>query len=415
MNRYIHQTLLIALLLLATVAIGNWLVNPYLMFGAPVIKGINESITENYYKQLQFKPYQLHQIKPRSVIIGASQSGVAFNPDRLPQPAYNFAVGGSTSYMHWRLLQEAVAANPALDNVILETPFFAFNSSDPNNAPEQDTALENRLTVDKDGNSNLFYPAYAAQEMLSALISWDSTRASLRTISKQRDVQEKTRGSFIQLRNGQWLQQPPPETSTARLIENSWKKSIYNDWLPAPEHIYTLPDNHTSALAYYRQSLQRLYGKGINTTIVIAPLHASLLIALQELRLWPVFQQWKKALVIINEEEAQIAGKPAFPVLDYAVINERTSENIPLDKSTERLLWFNDSMHPSPAFGDSMLQEIQDGKLVYGRTLESTSIDAVLADDSSQLARYTALHPQQQTAIRTLLMNDPTTNPRLSQ
>jgi hypothetical protein len=414
MNRYIRQTLLIALLLTGCVAVGNWLANPYLMFSAPIIKGINEWITENYYKQLQFKPYQLHQIKPRSIVIGASQAGVAFNPDLLPQPAYNLAVGGSTSYMHWRLLQETIASNPSLDTVILETPFFAFNSSDPANQPEQDKALENRLAIDKSGNNNPLQLAYAAQEILSSLISWDVTRASLRMIGKQRDVADKKRGSFIQLRNGQWIQQPPPDTSTARIIENSWKKSIYNDWLPAPKHIYTLPDNNSNALAYYRQGLQLLYSRHINTSIVIAPLHASLLIALRETNLWPTFQQWKKALVTINEEEAHKAGKPAFPVLDYAVINEYTSENLPLDKSTARLAWFNDSMHPSPAFGDLMLQEILGGALVYGRAMNSATIDAMLASDDSQLARYTALHPQQQIAIRTLLMNDPATNPLLS-
>jgi hypothetical protein len=415
MNRYIHQTLLIALLLTATVAAGNWLANPYLMFDSPVIDGINRFITENYYKQLLFKPYQLRAIRPRSVVIGASQSGVAFNPEQLPQPAYNLAVGGSTSYMHHRLLQEAVASNPALESVILETPFFAFNSSDPNNKPGLDKELEHRLSMHVDGQRNHWQPLTALQEKMSSLISWDVARASLRMISKQQDVADKKRGSFVQLRNGQWQQQPPPGTSTRVLVENSWKKSLFNDWLPAPEHRYTIPDANSPALTSYRDSLRLLHAHNIRTNIVIAPMHASLFIALQESGLWTDFQQWKRLLVSVNAEVAQQMGQAPFPVFDFAIVSPQTGETLPPEKSTQRMQWFNDSMHASPAFGDIILQELVTATPSSGRLLDMATIDGQLADDVHAVARYTALHPEQQAAIRTLLLNNPSNNPRLSQ
>ena len=127
------------LLCCSLIASINWLINPFLMFNAPILPNINEFATECYYKQMVFKPYQLRDIKPRSIIIGASHAGIAFNPDNLPQPAYNLAIGGASSYINFRLLQEAVSSNEQLDNVILETPFFGFNSDDPNNLPNHDS------------------------------------------------------------------------------------------------------------------------------------------------------------------------------------------------------------------------------------------------------------------------------------
>lgn len=407
MNHYIKTIAIITLGICCSVAAVNWLVNPYLMFSSPVIVGINEWVTENYFKQLLFKPYQLRSQQPHSIIIGASQSGVAFNPATLPQPAYNLAVGGSTSYLQHRLLQEALATTPELDTVILETAFFAFNNSDPNNQPGLDQAFENRLQTRSDGSRHSLQPFYAAEEILSSLISWDITRATLRMLAKQNDVALKKRGSFIQLRNGQWIQQSQPNSRTYLQLENSWKKTLFNDWLPAPDHVYTLPDINSGAMAYFRDSLQRLYARDIRTSIAILPMHSSLFIALQEAGLWSSYQQWKKALVTINEQEAQKAGKPAFSIFDFAELNEKTMENIPTRDSTTPMTWFNDSMHPSPAFGELLLADIQSGHTIHGKLLDGATIDKKLSEDEQKLSRYNNLNPELQATIRTLLANNP--------
>jgi hypothetical protein len=394
---YTRHSVAFSLLLLLLVAAGNGLINPYLVFDAPVIAGINTAITENYFKQLVFKPYQLSYIKPRSLIIGASQAGVGLDPDQLPQPAYNLAIGGSTSYLHYRLLQEALSVDPALQNLILETPFFAFNNSDPNNTPGMDQAFENRLHIDADFQINHQQPLHAWEEKIASLISWDVTRASWRTVNKQKQVAEKSRGSFIQKRNGQWIQQTPLTTPTSTLIENSWRKSIFNDWLPAPSHIYTSGSTTTGPMAYYRQSLRLLYARNTHTTIVIAPMHASLFIALQQTALWPLYQQWKAALVTINSEEAMRAGISPFPVLDFAYINDKTTEPLPGSNnknSTRRLQWFNDSMHPSPALGERVLQDILSGKTQTGRILQADNVQQLLAADETAVSVYTAANPE---------------------
>lgn len=407
MKSYIKITSLLTLLCCSLIASINWLINPFLMFNAPILPNINEFATECYYKQMVFKPYQLRDIKPRSIIIGASHAGIAFNPDNLPQPAYNLAIGGASSYINFRLLQEAIGSNEHLENVILETPFFGFNSDDPNNLPNLDSQFEGRLTYTKNLHINPAFIGYFISDKLSSILSWESLRASLRMLSKQHDVGNKNRSSFIEKHNGQWIQQPSKNTSTWMLFENSWQKFLYDEWFPAPQHTFTFsPDD--APIDYYRQSLKLLYARNINTNIVIAPLHGSLLIALHEAGLWPAFEIWKATLVRVNEEEAASAGKKPFPLWDYGAINTYTEQALPEQRNdATRLPWFNDSAHASPMLGDIILQEMNGTAAPVGTQLQKTNITQHLEQSSIKLESYQVLHPELQTAIQQLIQSAP--------
>lgn len=402
MKTYFRLTLFCTFALIASVAAFNWLVNPYLVFNTPVIKGINQFVTENYYKQLLFKPYQLRHTAPRSVIIGASRAGIAFNPEQLPAPAYNLAVGGASAYINHRLLQEALAGDRTPEHVVLETPFFAFNALDPNNTPGHDPEFERRLRTHDDNSPNheLFY--YMAHDILSSLTAWDTTRASLRTLAKQEKLAARKRNSFIQLRNGQWLQQAPANASSIQPFEASWKKFLHNEWFPAPAHRFALQDEHDhSPLEYYRQSLALLYAQRVHADIVIAPVHASLLLALREAGLWSDFETWEAALIRINEEEAARSGQVAFTIHDHAAINEYTAETVSRDKPATDMQWFYDASHSTPALGQLVLADVLSAE--PRAAMQSFRLAEFAATRRQQLDRYAAQHPQQLESIRQLV------------
>ncbi len=410
MTRYSRTTLLLALSLALLVAAANWLVNPYLMFHSPVITGVNQYVTECYYKQLLFKPYEANTGKLRSVIIGTSHAGIAFNPNYLAQPSYNMAVGGASSYINWRLLQETVVSNSSLDYVLLEIPFFSFNSDDPDNSPNHDSQFENRLRNTSNASSTNIMGQYIG-DRLASLLSWEVSRASLKMLSKQQEIASKERGSFIANRDGQWEQQAAPTRHTWALFENSWKKFLYNEWFPAPQYRFTL-DEHGQPLRYFRQSVALLYDRNIRTDIVIAPLHASLLIALHEAGLWPTFNNWKKVIVQINEEEAVKRGKTPFAIVDYANVNPYTIEALPASHdSSTRLQWFNDAAHASPVLGDAILQTLSNrqssSKHFNLSTLNSRNIDSKLQSDKTALDNYINQNAQYQLIMRRLIANSP--------
>jgi len=409
MKKYYQLTLSLTFILMLMIAGLNWLVNPYQVFNSPVIPGVNELTTENFYKQLLFKPHQLRQIHPRSVIIGTSPAGILFNPMELPQPAYNLAIGGATSYINYRLLQEALDVNPDLDTVIYELSFFSFNADNPDNIANNDPAFESRLALNPDGSGNRLGIFYRWQDKADSLITWDVTRASFRTINKQSRVLEKRKGSFIQNRNGQWTQQLPPGTSTYTLFEGSWKKYLYNDCFPAPMYRFTLSrDENNSPLAYFRQSLKLLYARDVKTHLIIAPQHASLLLLLHEAGLWQTLTTWKQLLVSINNDEAAKAGKTPYPLVDYNFINAYTTENFPESQHpNQRLQWFVDSSHASPAFGGIILQELQSGNIGIGMPLHNASIADYLKKSEQDIAAYSTNNPELRQKILTIMDEAP--------
>jgi len=408
-HKYFAYCLMLSLLLLGLVTSFNWLVNPYLLFNPPIIKNINEVATENFFKQLLVKPYLLHQIKPRNIIVGTSHTGIAFNPDVLPQPAFNLAVGGATSYVNYRLLQEALQANPDLESVILEVPLFAFNALDPNNLPGNNPDFERRLSVTVDNQRNIFRRAYMISDMLTSLISWESTRSSFRMLNKQQRVKSGKRGSFIQYRNGQWAQQQAPNMPTQRYFENSWKKFLHDEWFPAPHYSFVLTaDGQSPGLDYFQQSLGLLHQYNIQTTIVIAPMHASLLVALQECKLWNTYEEWKRQLLQINQVTALATGKKPFMLMDYTNLNTYTTEKLPADpQSTQRLQWFNDSAHASETFGALILAELQNGNIEIGQSLTTDMMEVYLMQQREAVEQYATQHPKQKNVIRELIKTSP--------
>jgi len=408
-KQYFGYSLLLAGLLLATVTGFNWLVNPYLLFQPPTVQGVNEFATENFFKQLLFKPHQLRKIHPRSVIIGTSHAGVAFNPETLPQPAFNLAVGGSTSYINYRLLQEALQTSPKLEQVILEVPLFAFNALDPNNQPGHNPDFEQRLSLREDNQRNSAWIAHTWKDHIASLISWESTRSSFRMINKQRAVKSGKRGSFIQHANGQWTQQQPPQQPTQRFFENSWKKFLHDEWFPAPHYAFLLHENGNSpGLDYYQKSLLLLYQRRIQTTIIIAPTHTSLLLALQERGLWTHFETWKKELIHINQQVALEAQQEPFLIIDYSRPNAYTQEALPADDtSTQRLQWFDDSAHASSSFGDLIMQEISTRQFTIGQPLSPPLLEEIFSDHRQLLEIYSREHKRERNKILQIIQDSP--------
>jgi len=416
MTHYTTKLFIITACLLTLIAGFNWLANPYLLFNSPDIEGFNKIKTEPFYKQLVFKPYQIKSQPYRTVIFGSSRAGIALDPEQLPdryQPAYNASIGGATSYINYRLLQQSLLQkNQAPEHVILETAFFSFNRFSQMNTPERDPLFENRIQGRYDGSSNPFFLPQKTFDYFVTLLSWDSVRASLRMLSKQQSVAEKQRGSFIQKNNGQWLQQAPPKQFTSTLYDGSLEKFLYKEWFPAPKKAFQLQGKNDKAnkpLLYYRQSLRTLYEHNIHTSVVILPVHSNLLVSLEQSGLQAKFEKWKRQLVNINQEEAKRAKQTPFSIWDFAFAHPQASEAVPLDQqSHQRLQWFNDSAHPSPLFGNQVMQQIVENKKSNaGYAITEENIEQKLMEQKHLLQRYKKQHPEQIENINRIINKAP--------
>jgi len=65
-------------------------------------------------------------------------------------------------------------------------------------------------------------------------------------------------------------------------------------------------------------------------------------------------------------------------------------------------------MHPSPALGDIVMDEIMNNTIKNGRQLNNTNLNA-LQNDGAALSSYIDAHTEQQTAIRQMIQDNKST------
>ncbi len=139
------------------------------------------------------------------------------------------------------------------------------------------------------------------------------------------------------------------------------------------------------------------YDKGISSRIIISPSHARIWEVIHAGGLWDTWENWKRALVTIVEQEADSAGKPAYEVWDFSGYNAITTE--PVSGTTGPMRWYWDGSHFKQAAGRLILSKMfgasaPDVPDRFGAVLNSQNIDAHLSAVREAREMYLIAHPQ---------------------
>ena len=124
--RLLRVPLLLALLAAGLIAA----VDPYWMFGAPSVPGINESRPLYEANVVQVKPYQLRRLRPKAVALGSSRSEVGLSPEHpgwADSHAFNFAIPAANSYEVMLAFLHAQAVAAPLKQAVVGLDFLSFN------------------------------------------------------------------------------------------------------------------------------------------------------------------------------------------------------------------------------------------------------------------------------------------------
>ena len=165
---------------------------------------------------------------------------------------------------------------------------------------------------------------------------------------------------------------------------------------------YFFEDNDTgrSSLREFREIVTLCKRNGIDLFLFISPTHASQTEVIRALGLWPVFEQWKRDLVGILDDEYE---NLKYRLWDFSGYNSITSKNVP----TGRMREYKDSSHYYPVVGDMVLSKImggsQEGEVTdFGMRLNSRSIEKVLDRIRKQQYAYHESHIENVKAIKAL-------------
>lgn len=182
-------------------------------------------------------------------------------------------------------------------------------------------------------------------------------------------------------------------------------------WRAGPQHRYCFSKaGQKNTLDVFRELVRFSKSEGLDVRFVINPVHARMLVAIQEGGLWPQYEEWKSSLVRILSEEADHGDSKqmAFPLWDFAGFNSITTEVPPELKNPHQIArWFWEPSHMRAETGDMVLSRVFDRPSEntslhpdFGYLLAPSNIDGWLASVRAQGRDYIAHHEKEVSSLR---------------
>jgi len=374
-----------AIAIITTVSF-NWFMNPYGIYNSPEIDGLNKR-KPLFAGQLRLaKAWTIYKRKPDAIILGSSRSECGLDPNhpgwKNAEEVYNLAISGGNMYEALRYFQHAHALKPQ-KKVVLGLDFRMFNAFEKGGVGG---FKDSRLVAKADGSVN---PQFSIFEKIIMLASMDVLRDSIKTFKKQeKDLQYLPNGQVSWKVNAKQNDRLGGHHKAFRFTE---KKNMNQIWFQRPhEYEFIDPNTGESTFDDLGKLLDTAYRDNIDLRMLISPSHARLWEALHAVGLWSKFEQWKRKLVIINEQQAKKYGKQPFPLWDFSGYNRYTTENI-----TENMKWYWEASHYKQELGNIVLDSVFGRKIAddFGVLVNTKNIDKHLAEIRIKQQQYRKYHP----------------------
>ena len=392
-SKYKFKTILffiIVILLLLSIGLFNYTIDPYMIFGGPIIPGINTIKPCIKTNTRLNKAYAIKNNTHSAIILGNSRVQYGIYPEKKRQGVpnfYNLGLPGATIYECLRYFQHA-SHEQKLEKVMLMLDFNAcFTNSKVSSDFDEDS-----LSVDINGGIN-------RNIVKRALSLWSSNTLN---------------ASFVTLFN----QVGPPLSKNGFLTYPKRNIGIreaflHNEIGLIPGYVNNLPLNKkdvtlTSFLDFksFESIIEHAYQKRIDLRIGISPSHAREFQIIKEIGIWELFELWKKKLVYINESLAEEKGLKPFPIFDFSGYNQFTTEKI-LDNNRDRMKWYHESSHYTKELGNKILSKMwgldENDQYNFGFLLTHKNIDTTLSKIRLQQEKYENLNPSEVKEIKKLV------------
>jgi len=415
MRRIVFQRYVLGLSLLVggglvVVAAFNALVNPFNLYTGVRITGFNEYKSELAKNSRLSKAAELRRQQPDCLILGSSRAQTGLDP---AQPAwaqcraFNLAHAGGTLYESMRYFQQAVAIQRPRE-VVLALDLFMFNVY----RKTLPGFSEERLMVNADDTPNPDWLRSYLHDVFTNLLSWHALKASWKTAIQSR--QRPGRGP----EDGFWEYSridlsAPSRRGQREAFRRNEQAFLTTHWFPSPRRRFATHDPESGADIYnsMRTILKIAHRSGARLHLLVSPAHARQWEALQQAGLWQEFEDWKRMLVRLNDEEARIAGRSPFSLWDFSGFNAYTTESVPAEDDREHpMRWYWESSHFRKELGDLVLKivlgrqdAVRETVADFGVRLDAANLDVQLAAIRAARSRWQQSHEQDVTEIAAIV------------
>jgi len=376
---------------LGALAVFNAAIDPYGIFDAPRIAGLNAIKPRPDAWLPDIKQTIAAKRAPQVLILGNSRAEIGFDPDSEPLQTrraepYNMAVPGLGLAANLAMLQKiGDSARPKLLIVGVEFLDFlntraAAQSARPEASKWQPTALS-----------------------FKALFTLQATRDSLNTLRLQhvRYPATLTPLGFNPLWDYEEIAQREGYYAifAQRGRESGKALRLKADSLPAGE---PLDQAEFSAL---RAALDDAARWKSEVHLVIYPYHAQLLLMLDDVGLWRAFEEFKRQLVLEADRARSVGCN--VTVWDFSGLSRYAVQPIPArqDRPGESP-WYWEAGHFKKELGDLMLKRLLQGQVNeadFGQVIDGKNIEQHLVHQRLDLQRLRSADGRLALEIRELM------------
>jgi tetratricopeptide (TPR) repeat protein len=374
-RRFVAIFLGLILLAAAAMVTINVIVDPLWRFGLVNLHGINERHPVFSINARAGKAGVVCRLQPTQVAMGTSRVEVGLDPKHPgwadePGPVYNLALAGIGLKELSLTFQHAVNVAP-LKRAVIGLDFLMFNAN-------REASVFGTEVIDFDQNQLVLSRSDGCWRTflynLNNLVGLRALSYSMLTVRDQSwkfDPTGKSGTASWTLYDSDGFRSHFPDVAKVLLKENS-NRELFLDlqekyyvskvWRPPPDERYcfTRP-GQPNTMDTFRDMVRFARRSGVDVRFFLEPVHARMMLAIQDAGLWPQFEDWKRGVVAILAEDAKESGKPQFPLWDFSGFNTITDEHIPdaADKTT-RMRWFWEVSHFKKETGDLLLDRILD-------------------------------------------------------
>lgn len=376
----------------------NWLVDPYWIFSGKEIRHFNSLKPGIGSKQRIFEIGRVRNVAPEILILGTSREDDSIDPNHpafLGKRAFNAAIS-SQPYRETRLILDMLIKEQHAPKIVVAGLLFEI------------------------ANTQTKLPGDFSDENFQANQRWKLLFNTYTVMDSLRTVRANLFGGHIPQEEANWQKNGYLYPSDYKINKNGHRISFTenekhylrdNHW-PEPTCGYELFDSKTghSNIEEMRFFVASIYQANIEAHLFIGPSHARQWETIAASGLWTQFEDWKRQLVRINEEEAKKAGKSPISLWDFSGYSSVTSEAVPSKgDSIARMLHYFESSHYTPAAGNLVLDRMFDyhapNRKVpddFGVRITSVNFETHLAQIRADRERYRRTHPDDIAEIEAL-------------
>ena len=363
--------------LLAFVATLNVAVDPFFVFGTPLIGGFNKYKPATQGRELLAKATLVVRAHPRTLLVGASKVQVGLDPESAvwateDQPVFNAGIPGGLSPATLRVLTDVLQIAP-IHRVLVVLEFI--DMLEPPGFDNSDTQFRTTGWA-------------RAREFVNAALTRDALEASVRTLSDQwTNIPSGLRP------NGQMYDgvfRGPTESEGPGAVFGQKMISNADRVVGMRARLSVKPGMPIAQLDTVRKLIAICRERGITLDLALPPVHADFLRLLDLAGLWPRYLAMRTVLADTVTQE----GGGHVHLWNFMGFDSYSTEPVPpLGKRAPALRWFWEPNHFRPELGQMMLETIYHGRKGVGDLLTPEDVAADNQRQTEALNRDKAAQP----------------------